>query len=64
MWHENNFTILLKGAVKYRTEVTMTMNIKVFDGDRLSHELLLKTRQMTKLGNTFESNISADINSS
>ena len=42
----------------------MAMNIKVFDGDRLSHELLLKTRQMTKLGNTFESNISADINSS
>ena len=40
------------------------MNIKMFDGDGLSHELLLKTRQMTKLGNTFESNISADINSS
>ena len=37
------------------------MNVKMFDGDRLSHKLLLKTRQKTKLRNTFENNMSADI---
>ena len=54
-------TIPLKAVVKYRTGVTLRMNIKMFDGDRLSHKLLLKTRQKTKLRNMFENNMSADI---
>ena len=37
------------------------MNIKMFNGNNLSHELLLTTRQKTKLGNALENNISTDI---
>ena len=33
----------------------------MFNGNTLPHELLLKTRQKTKLRNAFENNISADI---
>ena len=32
------------------------MNIKMFNGNNLPHELLLTTRQKTKLANTFENN--------
>ena len=35
--------------------------MKVFDGNNLTHELLLTTRQKTKLRNAFENNISTDI---
>lgn len=37
------------------------MNIKMLDGDKLPHELLLTTRQKTKLRNAFEKNMSPDI---
>ena len=37
------------------------MNIKMFDGDKLPRELLLTTRQKTKLRNAFENNMSSDI---
>ena len=37
------------------------MNIKMFDRDKLPHELLLTTRQKTKLRNAFENNMSSDI---
>ena len=37
------------------------MSIKMFDGNNLPHELLLTTRQQTKLRNTFENNLLADI---
>ena len=33
----------------------------MFDGNALPHELLLTTRQKTKLRNTFENNMSTDI---
>ena len=36
------------------------MNSKMFDGNDLSHELLLTTRQKTKLRNAFNKNMSAD----
>ena len=38
----------LKTTIKNQTGVTLTMNIKMFNGNNLSHELLLTTRQ-TKL---------------
>ena len=38
----------LKPAAKIQTGVTLRMNIKMFNGDRLPHELLLTTRQKTK----------------
>ena len=37
------------------------MNIKIFNRNNLPHELLLTTRQSTKLRNTNESNMSTDI---
>ena len=37
------------------------MNIKMFNGNKLAHELLLTTRQKTKLRNAFENNMSTDI---
>ena len=37
------------------------MNVKMFNGNNLPHELLLTTRQKTKLRNAFENNMSIDI---
>ena len=37
------------------------MNIKMLDGDKLPHELLLTARQKTKLRIAFEKNMSADV---
>ena len=51
----------VKIAVKNKTETTMTMNLKIFDGNDLSHELLLKTRQKAKLRNAFNNNMSTDL---
>ena len=52
----------LKTAVKNKTETTLRMNIKMFNGNNLSHELLLTTKQKkTKLRNAFENNMSIDI---
>ena len=47
----------LKIAAKNQTGVTLRMNIKMFNGNNLAHELLLATRQKTKLRNAFENNI-------
>ena len=51
----------LKTAAKNQTGVTLRMNIKMFNGNNLPDELLLTTRQKTKLRNAFENNISTDI---
>ena len=37
------------------------MNARMFNGNNLPHELLLTTRQTTKLKNAIENNISTDI---
>ena len=50
----------LKTAVKNKTGTTLRMNIKMFNGYNLPHELLL-TWQKTKLRNAFNNNISTDI---
>ena len=39
----------LKTAVKSQTGVTLRMNIKMFNENNLHHELLLTTRQKTRL---------------
>ena len=50
----------LKDAVKDNTGTTLRINLKMFDGNDLPHELLLTTRQ--KLRNAFNNdNTSADI---
>ena len=51
----------MKAAAKGQTRVTLRMNIKMFHGNNLPHELLLTTRQKTKLRNACENNISTDI---
>ena len=51
----------LKSAAKNQTGVSLRMNIKMFHGNNLPHELLLTTRQNTKWRNAFESNMSTDI---
>ena len=51
----------LKNAAKNQTGVTLRMNMKMFNGNNLPPELLLTTRQKTKLKNAFEDNMSIDI---
>ena len=51
----------LKSAVKNKQGTTLRMNVKKFDGNNLSHELLLTTRQTTKLRNGIGNNMSTDI---
>ena len=51
----------LKNAVKDQTVATLRMNVKMFNGNNLPHELLLTTRQATKLRNEIENNVSTDI---
>ena len=50
----------LKTAVKDKTGTTLRMSLKMFDGNDLPHELLLTTRQKTKLRNAFNNNMSTD----
>ena len=47
----------LKTAVKDKTGTTLRMNLKMIDGNDLLHELLLSTRQKTKLRNAFDNNM-------
>ena len=51
----------LKSAVKNQTWVTLRMNIKMLNGNNLPHDLLLITRQKTRLTNALENNTSTDI---
>ena len=51
----------LKNAVKNNQGTTLRMNIRMFNGDNLPHELLLTTRQTTTLRNATENNMSTDI---
>ena len=51
----------LKTAIKDQTETTLRINVRIFNGNNLLHELLLTTRQTTKLRNATESNMSTDI---
>ena len=48
----------LKAAVKNKTGTTLKMSLTMLDGNDLSHELLLTTRQNTKLRNAFNENMS------
>ena len=51
----------LKTAVKKKTGTTLRVSLKMLDGNALPHELLLTTRQKTKLRNAFNNNISTDL---
>ena len=51
----------LKTAVKNKAGTTLRMSLKMFDGNDLPHELLLKSRQRTKLRNVFNNNMSTGV---
>ena len=51
----------LKTAVKNKAGTTLRMSLKMFDGNDLPHELLLTTRQRTKLRNAFNNNMSTGV---
>ena len=51
----------LKSAIKNRQGTTLRMYARIFIANNLPHELLLTTRQTTKLRNAIENNMSTDI---
>ena len=51
----------LKTAIKITQGLTLRMNIKMFNGNNLPHEMLLTTRQKRKWRNAFENIMSTDI---
>ena len=51
----------LKTAVRNNTAITLRISFKIFQGNNLPHELLLITRQKTKLRNALNNNMSTDI---
>ena len=51
----------LKTAAKKKIGTTLRMSLKMLDGNDLPHELLLTTRQKTKLRNAFNNNMSTDL---
>ena len=50
-----------KKAVKSNEGATLRLGIKNFNKDKLPHELLLTTRQNTKLRNVINNNLATDI---
>ena len=48
---------MLKSTVKNKQGTTLRMNSRIFNGNNLPHELLLTTRQTTKLRNAIENNL-------
>ena len=46
----------LKTVVENKTGTTLRMSLKMFDGNDVPYELLLKTTQKTKLRNVFNNN--------
>ena len=53
--------IKLKKVVKSNEVVTLRLGIKNFNKDEFPHELLLTTRQNTKLPNAINNNLATDI---
>ena len=51
----------LKKAVKSNERTTLRLGIKHFNKDEIPHELLLTTRQNTKLRNAINNNLATDI---
>ena len=50
----------LKTAVEDKTGTTLKVSLKMFNENNLPHELLLPTRQKTKLRNAVNNNMSTD----
>ena len=52
---------LTEAVVKDKIEASRKMIFKMLNGNDLPHELLLTTRQKTKLRNVFNNNMSTDL---
>ena len=50
-----------KNAVKNKTGTTLGISLKMFNGNKLPHELLLTTRQKIRLRNAFNNNMPTDL---
>ena len=50
----------LETIVKDKTGTTLRMNLKALNGNNLPHELLMTTKQKTKLKNAFNNNMSTN----
>ena len=51
----------LKYSVKNKAGTSLRISLKMFNGSNLPHELLLTTRQKTKIKNAFNNNMSTDL---
>ena len=51
----------LNTSVKNKTGATLRMSLKMFNENDLPHELLLTTKQKTKLRNAFNNKMSTDL---
>ena len=51
----------LKTAVKHKRVTALRISLKMFNGNYLPHQLLLTTRQKTKLRDSFNNNMSIDL---
>ena len=47
--------------MKKKTVATLAMSLKMLDGKYLPHELLLTTREQTRLRNAFNNNMPTDL---
>ena len=52
---------MLNTAVKNKTGTILRISLKMLNGNDLPYELLLTTRQKTKLRNAFNTNMSIDL---
>ena len=50
-----------ENSLKKKTGTILRISLKMFNGKDLPHELLLTTRQKTKLRNAFNNNMSTDL---
>ena len=50
----------LKNSVKNKTGTTLRISLKMLNGDNLLHQLLLSTRQKTKVTNALNNKLSTD----
>ena len=51
----------VESAMENKHVTTLRMNARIFSANNLPHELLLTTRQTTKLRNPIENNVSTDM---
>ena len=51
----------VKTAIKNKTGTALRISLKLFNGNNLPHELLVTTRQKTKLRNSFNNNMSTNL---